>query len=140
MKDEEKYNKTSLVEPLMSTLPNSGPLDLRTRTKQYALRIIRLYSALPTGVAAQVMEKQLLRAGTSVGAHYREASRARSDAEFISKLEVGLQELDESSYWMELLTESQTIDAARLENLMGESNELIAILTTCVKKVKQKKE
>ena len=97
MRDEEKYNKTSLVEPLMSTLPNSGPLDLRTRTKQYALRIIRLYSALPTGVAAQVMEKQLLRAGTSVGAHYREASRARSDAEFISKLEVGLQELDESA-------------------------------------------
>ena len=75
----------------MSTLPNSGPLDLRTRTKQYALRIIRLYSALPTGVAAQVMGKQLLRAGTSVGAHYREANRARSDAEFISKLEVGLQ-------------------------------------------------
>jgi len=140
VKDEEKYNKTSLVEPLMSTLPNSGPLDLRTRTKQYALRIIRLYSARPTGVAAQVMEKQLLRAGTSVGAHYREASRARSDAEFSSKLEVGLQELDESAYWMELLTESQTIDAARLENLIGESNELIAILTTCVKKVKQKKE
>ena len=123
----------------MSTLSNPGPMDLRTRTKQYALRIIRLYSALPNGVAAQVMGKQLLRAGTSVGAHYREANRARSDAEFISKLEVGLQELDESAYWMELLTESQTIDAARLENLMGESDELIAILTTCVKKVKQKK-
>ena len=67
----------------MNTLPNVGPMDLRTRTKQYALRIIRLYSALPNGVAAQVMGKQLLRAGTSVGAHSREASRARSDAEFI---------------------------------------------------------
>src|SRR5256885_5040285 len=106
----------------MSAQPNPGPLDLRTRTKQYALRVIRLYTALPNAVAAQVMGKQLLRAGTSVGAHYREASRARSDAEFISKLEVGIQELDESSYWMELLTESQTIEARLVENLMGESD------------------
>jgi four helix bundle protein len=113
-------------------------MDLRTRTKQYALRIIRLYTALPNAVVAQVMGKQLLRAATSVGAHYREASRARSDAEFISKLEVGIQELDESSYWMELIVESQTMELQRVDDLMGESNELLAILTTCVKNAKQR--
>jgi four helix bundle protein len=123
----------------MTAQSNAGPMDLRTRTKQYALRVIRLYAALPGAVPAQVMGKQLLRAGTSVGAHYREASRSRSDAEFISKLEVGIQELDESSYWMELLVESETIKPRLLKNLLGESNELLAILTTCVKKVKQKK-
>lgn len=121
----------------MHSESKSSPLDLRTRTKQFALRVIRAYSALPTTVVAQIIGKQLLRAGTSVGAHYREATRARSDAEFISKLEVGIQELDESSYWMELLVESQTMDLHRLDNLMGESNELLAILTTCVKNVKR---
>jgi four helix bundle protein len=73
------------------------PVDLRTRTKQFALRIVRLFAALPKSTEAQVIGKQLLRSGTSVGAHYREANRARSEAEFISKLEAGLQELDESA-------------------------------------------
>ena len=72
------------------------PEDLRTRTKRFALRVIRLYSALPKTTEAQVMGKQLLRSGTSVGAHYREAVRSRSDAEFISKIEGGLQELEKS--------------------------------------------
>ena len=67
--------------------------DLKTRTKQFALRIIRLFGALPKTVEAQVLGKQLLRSGTSVGAHYREAHRARSNAEFISKIEGGLQEI-----------------------------------------------
>ena len=71
------------------------PEDLRTRTKRFALRVIRLYSSLPKKTEAQVIGKQLLRSGTSVGAHYREAVRSRSDAEFISKLEGGLQELEE---------------------------------------------
>ena len=121
----------------MNTEHVQQPLDLRTRTKQYALRVIRLFAALPNTIVAQVLGKQVLRSGTSVGAHYREASRARSDAEFISKLEVGLQELDESAYWMELLTESGTMDASRLENLLKETDELIAILTTCVKNTKR---
>ena len=116
---------------------DSRPVDLRTRTKQYALRVIRLFAALPQTTVAQVLGKQLLRSGTSVGAHYREGCRARSDAEFISKLEVGVQELDESSYWMDLLVESNTIDSARLGSLMQESDELIAILTTCVKNATQ---
>ncbi len=115
------------------------PVDLRTRTKQFALRIIRLYSALPKSTEAQVMGKQLLRSGTSVGAHYREATRARSDAEFISKLEGGLQELEESVYWMELLAESGIIAPSRLEDLQKEADELTAILITCVKNTRKRK-
>ena len=115
------------------------PDDLRLRTQRFALRIIRLFVALPKTTEAQVIGKQLLRSGTSVGAHYREASRARSDAEFISKVEVGLQELDESAYWMELLTESAIVPPARLKELQAEANELTAILVTCVKNAKKKK-
>ena len=131
--------KTKLENP-MNAEQIAQPADLRTRTKQYALRIIRLYSALPSTTVAQVLGKQLLRSGTSPGAHYREATRARSDAEFISKLEVGLQELDESAYWMELLTESGTMEAPRLANLLQETDELIAILTTCVRNAKHRQE
>ena len=115
------------------------PEDLETRTKRFALRVIRLYSALPKKTEAQVIGKQLLRSGTSVGAHYREGIRSRSDAEFISKIEGGLQELEESIYWMELLVESGIIKTERLEELMKEADELTAILVTCVKKTKQRK-
>src|SRR5437588_9754117 len=120
----------------MNTESNTNPVDLRTRTKQYAPRVIRTYSALPNTVPAQVIGKQLLRSGTSVGAHYREATRARSDAEFISKLEGGLQELEESAYWMELLCESGIIMPNRLSELQREADELTAIFITCVKKAK----
>lgn len=82
------------------------------------------------------MGKQVLRSGTSVGAHYREASRSRSKAEFVSKIEVGLQELEETTYWLELLTESNTIRETQVSSLLKEASELNAILTTCVKKVK----
>ena len=79
--------------------------DLGVRTKMFALQIIRLYSSLPKTTVAQVIGKQVLRSGTSVGAHYREARRAKSDADFINKIEGGLQELDETGYWLELLAE-----------------------------------
>ena len=115
------------------------PEDLGTRTKRFALRVIRLYSALPKTTEAQIIGKQLLRSGTSVGAHYREGIRSRSDAEFISKIEGGLQELEESIYWMELLVESGIIKTERLNELMKEADELTAILVTCVKKTKQRK-
>lgn len=114
--------------------------DLKARTKEFALRVIRLYGALPKSVEAQVIGKQVLRSGTSVGAHYREGTRARSDAEFISKLEGGLQELDETSYWLELLAESGIVPENRLSELMEEANQLTAILITCVKNAKAKKE
>jgi four helix bundle protein len=113
--------------------------DLKTRTKEYALRIIRLYTALPQSVEAQVIGKQLLRSGTSVGAHYREGMRARSDAEFISKIEGGLQELEESLYWMELLVEAQILPEQKLAELMNEADELTAILITCAKNARNKR-
>src|SRR5947209_15264099 len=102
--------------------------DLKTRTKQFALRIIRLICALPHSNEAQVLGKQLLRSGTSVGAHYREAHRARSNAEFISKVEGGLQELEETTYWLELLAEGGIMSKERLAELLDEANQLTAIL------------
>ena len=110
--------------------------DLRERTKEFALRIIRMYSALPRTTEAQVLGKQILRSGTSVGANYREAFRARSRPEFISKLGDCLKELDESAYWLELLTESQIVSASRLDALRDECNQLTAIFTTIAKKSK----
>jgi four helix bundle protein len=83
--------------------------DLRTRTKKFALRMIRLYQGLPKSGEAQVIGKQLLRSGTSVGAQYREACRAKSPADFISKMEGSLQELDEILYWLELLVEGNIV-------------------------------
>jgi four helix bundle protein len=113
-------------------------VDLKTRTKAFALRVIRLYSALPITAEAQVIGRQLLRAGTSVGAHYREARRSRSDAEFTSKIEGGLQEIEETAYWLELLSESAIVNPERLVDLQQETEELTAILVTCAKNSKQR--
>jgi four helix bundle protein len=114
--------------------------DSRARTKALALRIVRLSSASPKSAKAQVLGKQVRRSGTSVGAHDREAHRTRSSAEFVSKLECGLQELDETCYWLELLTESDIVPPERLADLIDEANQLIAILVTCVKNAKRSKE
>jgi four helix bundle protein len=97
---------------------------------------LRLYVRLPTARAAQVIGAQFLRSGTSVGAHYREACRSRSDAEFISKLEGGLQELDETDYWLELLTDSELYVQQGASDLLAESRELTAIFVTIVKRRK----
>ena len=110
--------------------------DLGLRTKQFALRAIKVFSALPKTTAAQVLGRQMLRSATSVGAHYREARRAKSDADFVSKVEGALQELDETGYWLELLAESGIITAARLQPLLAETNEVIAILVSITKKAK----
>jgi four helix bundle protein len=112
--------------------------DLRTRTNAYALRIVRLYVALPKRTEAQVLGKQLLRSGTSVGAQCREACRAKSDADFINKVEGALQELEESMYWLELLRDSGIVTATRLTPLLTESNELIAIFVTIVRNTKSR--
>jgi four helix bundle protein len=97
--------------------------DLRSRTKAFALRIVRLYTSLPKTTEAQILGKQMLRSGTSVGAHYREAKRSRSTAEFVSKLEGGLQELEETVYWLELLIEAGIVKESRLIELLQESEE-----------------
>jgi len=114
------------------------PWDLRERTKALALRIIRMFTALPKSSVAQVIGNQVLRAGTSVGAHYREAVRARSTAEFVSKCEGGLMELEETGYWLELLTEGGILPSKRLAPLLREVDELIAIFVTCIKNAKRR--
>jgi four helix bundle protein len=113
--------------------------DLRARTRQFALRIIRLYCALPKSAVAQALGRQVLRSGTSVGAHYREATRARSNAEFISKIEGGLQELEETGYWLELLVDSGIVPEKRLGDLRHEADELTAILVSSVKTAKKRR-
>ena len=115
---------------------NKPPKDLKVRTKQFALRVIRVFTSLPATTVGQTLGKQFLRSGTSVGAHYREACRARSDAEFISKIEGGLQELEETIYWLELVIEAELIPADRLADLLQEASELNAILTASVRTVK----
>ena len=117
----------------------NGGWDLKKRTKEFALQIVRLYVSLPNSTVAQVLGKQVLRSGTSVGAHYREASRARSTAEFVSKMEVALQELDETLYWMELLEECEIVRTSECAKLMTEAGELIAIFVTSVKTAKKSK-
>ncbi len=112
--------------------------DLKKRTKEFALRNIRLFGALPKRTEAQVLGKQLLRSATSVGANYREANRARSDSEFIAKIGICLQELDETSYWMELLVEADIVPTEKLKDLQDETDQLLAIFTTISKKVKSK--
>ena len=112
--------------------------DLRTRTKRYASAVIHLYVSLPRRRReVEVLGHQLLRSGTSVAAHSREASRARSDAEFCSKLDVLLQEADESQLWLELLKEDCRIQGERIEWLLCEADELIAIFTSMVSKLRR---
>ena len=112
--------------------------DLKKRLKQYALRIIRLYESLPKTGAVHVITHQLLRSGTSPGAQYAEACRAKSNADFISKVEGALQELEESLYWLELLIEGNFVPENKLKPLCDETNELISIFVTIVLKAKSK--
>ena len=112
--------------------------ELRKRTKDYALSIVRFYSALPVKqTTIEVLGKQLLRSGTSVAANYREASRARSRAEFIAKIELCTQEADETQLWLELLREGCSIDGSQIGLLWKETDELISIFVTMAKNSKQ---
>jgi four helix bundle protein len=110
--------------------------DLRPRTKEFALRIIRMFTALPKSDVALVPGRQVLRSGTSVGANYREAYRARSRAEFICKVGDCLKEQEETAYWLELLVDSVCVTAAKASALLQETNELLAIFTTISKNTK----
>ena len=107
----------------------TSPEQLRDRTKAFANRIIRLFRALPSKPEAQVIGRQLLRAGTSVGANYRAACRGRSRPDFISKLGIVVEEADETIYWLELLGENGIMPQRRLEGLLKEAHELTAIFT-----------
>src|SRR5215472_14749999 len=110
--------------------------DLRERTKTFALRVVRMFSVLPKTTEAQVLGKQLLRSGTSIGANHREAFRARSKAEFIAKCGDSLREIEESAYWLELLVESGVVGAGKLAPLRQECEELTAIFVTILKRAK----
>ncbi len=113
--------------------------ELRERTKRHAGRTIRFFTDLPRRrEEVRVLGGQLLRSGTSVAAHAREASRARSDAEFCSKLDGLLQEADESALWLELLHEECGISGEQIQYLLKETDEIISIFTTIVSKVRRK--
>jgi four helix bundle protein len=120
---------------------NQGRLsqEFRARTKAYAARMIRLFVKLPkVSDEVRVLGKQLLRSGTSVAGHVREASRARSDDEFVSKLGGALQEADESMLWLELLREECGVDSNLTQPLEDESSQLIAIFTTMINRTREK--
>ena len=111
--------------------------DLRDRTKKLALRIIKLYQSLPKSGEAQVIGKQVLRSGASVGAQYREACRAKSPADFVNMMGGSLKELDETAYWLELLVESEIVPAATLTDLQKETDELTAIFVSSINSSKR---
>jgi four helix bundle protein len=119
-------------------MKDEAPQPLRERTKAYALRVIKLYTALPGSAEAQVIGRQLLRSGTSVGANYREAYRARSNVEMAAKFRVCIQELDETAYWLELLIEAGLVAESLLAPLLDETNQLIAMFTSAVRKLRRK--
>jgi len=106
------------------------PEDLKKRTKQFALRILKLVAALPKTLAGKTIGGQLARAGTSVGANYRAACRARSKLEFIAKIGIVEEEADESAFWMELIIESELLKVHLVQPLLDEANELAKIMSS----------
>jgi four helix bundle protein len=113
--------------------------DLKQRTKAFSLRIIKLVESLPTSKTAEVIGKQVLRSGTSVGANYRATCRARSQADFISKITIVEEEADETMFWLELMVESGLVKGSLLNDLIQEADEPIAIFTTSGKTAKKNK-
>ncbi len=112
--------------------------QFKQRTKQLALRIIHLVEALPNTSTAQVIGKQVLRSGTSVGANYRAACRAKSTADILSKLAIVEEEADETLYWLELLVEAEIIPESKQRSLMSETNEIIAMVVTSIKTIRDR--
>ena len=106
--------------------------NLKSRTKQFALRVIKLVESLPQDAVSNVLGRQLLRAGTSVGANYRAACRGKSAADFVSKMGTVEEEADESGYWIELLLEAGKIEIAKVSDLLQEANELTAIAVSSI--------
>jgi four helix bundle protein len=115
------------------------PEQLKARTKQFAIRIVRVFKSLPKNDEARIIGKQLLRAGTSVAANYRAVCRSRSKAEFISRMSVVVEEADETALWLELLIETSIIPEARLRDLLTEANELLAIFAASLWTARQER-
>lgn len=110
--------------------------DLKERTKQYALRIVKLIEALPKTAVGKAIGSQLIRSGTSIGANYRAALRARSKQEFIAKLGIVIEEADECAFWLEIIIESKLISKELIEPLLQETNEIISIMVSSLKSAK----
>ena len=104
------------------------PQELKKRTQQSALRVFRLVEALPGTYASKAIAMQLVRSGSSIGANYRAACRGRSKAEFCAKLGTVIEEADESAHWLELIIEGNLLEAAKVQPLLNEANELCAIM------------
>ena len=115
------------------------PKDLKQRTKEFALRIIKLVESLPRDKISDVIGKQLLRSGTLVGANYRSACRAKSTADFISKMGTVEEEADESIYWMELLVESGLVHKDDVGELLVEADQIVAIIVSSIKTARRRK-
>jgi four helix bundle protein len=107
--------------------------EVKNRTFDFGMRVINVVETLPRTETARILGRQLLRAGTSVGANYRAAARARSPADFISKLGVVEEECDESAYWIEMILARKLLNPAKLNNLHTEANELLAIIVASIK-------
>ena len=120
-------------------LVESRAPDLIARTRAFSLAAIHFYSRMPRQTVAQILGKQLLRSATSVGAQYREAQRAKSTADFISKTEGALQEVEETGYWLELIQESGIETDGSINALRAEAKELLAIFVAITRKAKQNK-
>ena len=112
--------------------------DLKQRTKAFALRVIKLYQSLPKMAEAQLIGRQLLRSGTSVGANYRAACRARSNAEYYSKISIVIEEADETMFWLEILWESNIVKQELLQNLYNENEEILKIMAVSRKNSEKK--
>ena len=115
------------------------PEEMKQRTKRFALRVIRVVVALPRSNVTDVIGRQLLRAGTSVGANYRAACRSRSDGDFLARMGIVEEEADEALYWMEMLVETSLVNADRLADLRREGEEILAIVVASLKTVKKRK-
>jgi four helix bundle protein len=113
--------------------------ELKERTFEFGIRVVRAVESLPKSDVGRELGRQLLRAGTSVGANYRAAARARSRADFIAKLGIVEEECDESAYWMEVIITLKLLKAARLEKLQAEANELLAIIVASIRTARRRR-
>ena len=115
------------------------PVDLKLRTKKFAVRVIRMTETLPRNRVADVVGRQVLRSGTSVGANYRAACRAKSRADFVSKMGTVEEECDESLFWMEILVDNNLVKESRLRSLRQEGTEILSIIVTSAKTARTSK-
>jgi four helix bundle protein len=113
--------------------------ELKERTFEFGIRVVRTVEALPKSETARILGRQLLRAGTSVGANYRSAARARSHADFIAKLGIVEEECDEALFWMEMMIALRLFKKTRLANLLLEGNELLAIIVASIKTARRRR-